>query len=115
MKDEIRKLFPLEFYINNKGEMVAEILLNTLNKLSDEITNLQEENKKLSKEIKKIKKEDYEIRNKNGFLVNGFHELDERIDKANNKLQTMFDNGNEETILDDLLELKDILQGSDKE
>ena len=28
MKDEIRKLLPLEFYINNKGEMVAEISLN---------------------------------------------------------------------------------------
>ena len=37
-----------------------------------------------------------------------------RIDKANNKLQTMFDNGNEQLILDDLLELDRILNGGDK-
>ncbi len=46
MREEIRKLFPLEFYINNKGEMVSEISLKTLNKLSDEIIKLEEENER---------------------------------------------------------------------
>ena len=39
----------------------------------------------------------------------------ERINRARSKLQSMFDNGNEETILDDLLELDKILEGSDNE
>lgn len=55
MREEIRKLFPLEFYINDKEEMVAEISLNTLDKLSDEIIKLQEElekNKKLDEYLK---------------------------------------------------------------
>lgn len=63
MKDEIRKLFPLEFYINNKGEMTSEITLNTLNKLSDEIIKLQEENKYIKEEnircINKINELEY--------------------------------------------------------
>lgn len=94
MKDEIRKLFPLEFYINDKGEMVSEISLIALNMLADEVNKIQ---KLLDFEIERNDiKQDI-------------------IDKANNKLQTMFDNGNEETILDDLLELKDILKGNDEE
>ena len=41
-------------------------------------------------------------------------EKDIIIDKAKAKLRSMFDNGNEETILDDLLELDKVL-GSDNE
>ena len=37
--------------------------------------------------------------------------LEQRIDKAQEKLQSMFDNGNEETVLEDLLELDKILRG----
>ena len=29
MREEIRKLFPLEFYVNDKAEMVAEISIDT--------------------------------------------------------------------------------------
>ena len=52
MKEEIRKLFPLEFYINDKEEMVSEISLKTLNKLSDEIIKLQQENENLQSQLK---------------------------------------------------------------
>ena len=41
-------------------------------------------------------------------------ELQQRIDKALNKIDTMFNNGNEETIIDDLLELDKILRGSEE-
>lgn len=37
--------------------------------------------------------------------------LETRLKKAADKLQSMFDNGNEETVLDDLLELDKILKG----
>lgn len=85
------------------------------NKIKDYITNLQKENKKLSKEIKKNKKEDVEIRNKNCFLVNGFHELEERIDKAIAYIKS-HKNDYEPYELNDynIRELLDILQGSDK-
>ena len=33
MKEEIRKLFPLEFYINENGKMCSEISLENLNKI----------------------------------------------------------------------------------
>lgn len=39
------------------------------------------------------------------------NELKERIDKALRKIENMFDLGNEETIIDDLLELEKILKG----
>ena len=68
MKNEIRKLFPLEFYINDKGRMVSEISLKTLNKLSDEIIKLQDENDRHFKEAIR-----YE---------NACDELEIRIDKA---------------------------------
>ena len=35
----------------------------------------------------------------------------QRIDKALNKINNMFDNGNENTVIDDLLELEKILKG----
>ena len=38
----------------------------------------------------------------------------ERIDKATKKINKMFANGNEDTVIDDLLELEKILQGEDK-
>lgn len=41
MREEIRKLFPLEFYVNDKGEIVAEMSITTLNKLIDEIEKLE--------------------------------------------------------------------------
>ena len=96
MREEIRKLFPLEFYINDKEEMVAEISINTLNKLSDEIIKLEDESNFYH-------------------CMNELNEIQARkysriLEKANNKLQTMFDNGDENSVLDDLLELKDILE-----
>jgi len=40
MKEEIRKLFPLEFYINKDEKMCGEISLENLNKIIDEIERL---------------------------------------------------------------------------
>lgn len=41
-------------------------------------------------------------------------QLEERINKALNKIDNMFDRGDTNTIIDDLLELDKILKGSDK-
>lgn len=54
MKDEIKEIFPKEFYINKKEEMVAEVSLENLNKIVDYITNLQEENKRLEEIIENL-------------------------------------------------------------
>ena len=43
-----------------------------------------------------------------------YEELENRVNKALSKLESMFDNGNEDAILDDLLELDRVLRG-DKE
>ena len=43
-----------------------------------------------------------------------YEELARRINKAISKLECMFANGDEKTILDDLLELDKVLRGSDK-
>jgi uncharacterized FlgJ-related protein len=100
LKDEITEI------LEDNGELMVRYKDNsfecfdTLPKnVVDYITNLQEENRqtKLLKERYQLEKEDYKSRN----------------EKANSKLQTMFDNGNEETILDDLLELDRILNGGD--
>lgn len=40
MKEEIRRLFPLEFYINENGKMRSEISLENLNKIIEEIERL---------------------------------------------------------------------------
>ena len=37
--------------------------------------------------------------------------LQDRINKAYNKIENMFDRGEEETLIDDLLELQKILKG----
>lgn len=46
-------------------------------------------------------------------LLDDYNELNQRIEKASNKINNMFDKGNTNTIVDDLLELDKILKGSD--
>ena len=112
MNNEIKEIL----FIEEQNADYKRLSIDELITLEDYITNLQKENKKLSKEIKKIKKEDDEIRDKNSFLVNGFHKLEERIDKAIKYLK-----GNEHTcnyvdIYNYTLREEDvlnILQGSD--
>ena len=53
----LEELLPNEFYINDKGEMVAEITLNKLNKIADVIENLDKENKELRDLIHTLEKE----------------------------------------------------------
>ena len=85
IKEILDKLSSEKYYIQHS---YCRVFNYEANALLDYITNLQEENVNLKTKLRWKER---------------------RIDKANNKLQTMFDNGNEETILDDLLELKDIL------
>lgn len=47
-------------------------------------------------------------------LLDDYNELNQRIEKALNKINNMFDRGDANTITDDLLELDNILKGSDK-
>ena len=47
-------------------------------------------------------------------LLDDYNELNQRIEKALNKINNMFDRGDANTIVDDLLELDNILKGSDK-
>ena len=47
-------------------------------------------------------------------LLDDYNELNQRIEKALNKINNMFDRGDANRITDDLLELEKILKGSDK-
>lgn len=47
-------------------------------------------------------------------LLDDYNELNQRTEKALNKINNMFDRGDANTIIDDLLELDKILKGSDK-
>lgn len=47
-------------------------------------------------------------------LLDDYNELNQRIEKALNKINNMFDRGDANTITDVLLELDNILKGSDK-
>ena len=90
-------------------------------KAKDKMKQLQEENKRLQdRNIELVLERDrlkelcnaYEEEHKTTF-IEWTNTLD-RNRKARAKLQSMFDNGNEETILDDLLELDRVL-GEDKD
>ena len=129
MREEIRKLFPLEFYINDKEEMVAEISINTLNKLSDEIIKLED----------KIEK-DKETQRLNNIINGDFATIckekmidklsatemivvqDKEIKRLNNIIDKAIEYGKELRLFDnESVEFEigtnfiNILQGSDKE
>lgn len=46
-------------------------------------------------------------------LLDDYNELNQRTKKALNKINNMFDRGDANTIIDDLLELDKIIKGSD--
>ena len=81
MKEEIRKLFPLDFYVNDKGEMVAEISINTLNKLSAEII-------KLEKNQRYYKNGVFSLEYDKETMSDMIDEYKSRIDKALNILKS---------------------------
>lgn len=105
---------------------VATEILDLIESQKQEIKRLKEDNEYLNKVNIELSTEKNRLNNiiKNGINEELRKELDEilkcnqaqasRIDKTKAKLQNMFDNGDENTILDDLLELDKIL-GSDKE
>ena len=45
-------------------------------------------------------------------VVKEYLAIEQRLDKARSKLESMFDNGNEDSVLEDLLELSNILGGN---
>lgn len=69
----LQELLPNEFYINDKGEMVAEITLNKLNEIADVIENLDKENKELRDLIhtleNSLKNIDLDSEEDNGYRV----------------------------------------------
>ena len=73
-------------------------------KAKDKMKQLEKENERLKEEKSLI---ECDINNAYSFL----RDYKSRIDKARHKLDIMFSNGNEDIILDDLLELDKILGG----
>jgi hypothetical protein len=107
MKDEIKEILEFKENADYKKLSVDEIAI-----LKDYITNLQEENERLNIQIEMAFKKAYPFVVENGIICRKNKEIDNyksRIDKAKAKLKSMFDNGNEKTILDDLLELDSVL------
>ena len=66
------------------------------------------ENQQLKELINGIREERDYLFNKLSFEI---QQLKDRIDKALRKIENMFDLGNEETVIDDLLELEKTLKG----
>lgn len=70
------------------------------------VRELQEEREQLKEDYNKVVHEATEFESK-------VYKLEDVIDKAIKKIENMFDLGNEDTIIDDLLELDKIIKGSD--
>lgn len=88
----------------NENEKLKNDKMNLIKKIDD----LQQENQLFKKEYDKLSFHYYKA-------INIEIELQDRIDKALRKIENMFDLGNEETIIDDLLELEKILKGDKNE
>lgn len=59
--------------------------------------------------------EQLDIANDRADLLLKIQDLQQRIDKALTKIDNMFNNGDEYTIIDDLIELDKILKGDNNE
>jgi hypothetical protein len=121
MNKEIKEILDRLFvYRNENNEMKYQpediLTIEDVWLLLDCITNLQKENERLKEENKRIfsKVNDDELLISNAMNYAEAQDYKSRIDKARAKLKSMFDNGNEKTILDDLLELDSVL-GEDKD
>lgn len=79
----------------------------------DDYIRLQRENKILKENAENNDKVVDKVNWENQLLKKENKQLKERINKALNKIDNMFDRGDANTIIDDLLELDKILKGSD--
>jgi hypothetical protein len=113
MKDEIKEILINKLdAIEELNKNSATIMIGELKETILYITNLQKENERLNIQIEMAFKKAYPFVVENGIICRKNKEIDNyksRIDKAKAKLKSMFDNGNEKTILDDLLELDSVL------
>lgn len=78
-----------------------------------EIKKLQQENKILKENAENNDKVVDKVNWEKQLLKKENKQLKERINKALNKIDNMFDRGDTNTIIDDLLELDKIFKGSD--
>lgn len=98
LKKENKRLKNLEYkFFDNSGDEESFTLEDYL-ELGNKLYDLQEENELLTKARYSLDRV----------------ELERRIDKALAKINNMFDLGNEDTIIDDLLQLESILKGDIK-
>lgn len=79
----------------------------------DDYIRVQQENKILKENAENNDKVVDKVNWENQLLKKENKQLKERINKALNKIDNMFDRGDANTIIDDLLELDKILKGSD--
>ncbi len=102
---------------NNIAQKDIEALKDNYNDLvkkgGNKISNLQEEYEKEQYLVDKLTRQLNDEYKNTEYQCKQKEVYKSRCEKAINKLQTMFDNGNEQTILNDLLELDDILEGGE--
>ena len=139
MKEEIKETLEIlkDFANNEISDYVYdyagyeyETINNAINKVLDHITNLQQDLDKANDIIQKdrqfykcrmdeyaeLKKENEELNRMCELYSKSLYNAEltdykSRLEKASNKLDSMFVNGEENKILDDLLELDKIVKG----
>lgn len=108
MTEEIKEILDdlgnKDNYIEEFGYQYKRISLYDSFQLLDYITNLQQDLDKANDIIEKDR-QFYKCR------MNEYADYKSRLEKASNKLDSMFANGEENKILDDLLELDKIVKG----
>ena len=115
MNEEIREILN-EFENLFEISEAPENIIKDFNMIKDYIDNLQQENKQLKEKINGVYEERDYLYNKTSIESKyAIEELQNRIEKARNKIDAMFNNGDEYTIIDDLIEIDKILKGGDKE
>lgn len=114
-----------------KYEQIKNILLTNgyttqdyKNEILRYIDKIQQENKQLKANYERLYNENCKLRERHNIndislldenyrLETNLNKLKENANKALKKIDNMFNEGNDNTIIDDLLELERILEGSD--
>ncbi len=99
-------------YIDENAKAKFDMLCH-LEDFEIQYWKLQQEKKILKKNAENNDKVVDKVNWENQLLKKENEQLKERINKALNKIDNMFDRGDTKTIIDDLLELDKILKGSD--
>lgn len=99
-------------YIDENAKAKFDMLCH-LEDFEIQYWKLQQEKKILKKNAENNDKVVDKVNWENQLLKKENEQLKERINKALNKIDNMFDRGDTKTIIDDLLELDKIFKGSD--